>query len=120
MPVRLISSERLAQPLDQPRRQPERQFIDHQKLRSRHDPASDRTHLLFAARERDGILPLALAQDRKQREYIVEVAPHLGIVTPQIGAEQEVVAHVQAAEQAAVLPEHGRCRERGSGRRQAT
>ena len=91
--------QRLAQPFDQPGRESERQFVDHQQLRPRHDSAPDGAHLLLAARQRDRVLPLTLAQNRKKREHIVEIAPDLRVVAAQICAEQQVVVHGQSAEQ---------------------
>ncbi|MEO1331760.1 MAG: ATP-binding cassette domain-containing protein, partial [Pseudomonadota bacterium] len=52
---------RLAQPLDQPWREAEGQFVDHQEARARHQPAPDRAHLLLAAYLRDD--PEGIAED---------------------------------------------------------
>ncbi len=79
--------EHFAQPFHHARREAERELVDHQELRARHDPAADRAHLLLATRERVGVLALALAQDREQREDVVEVFLDAGVVTPQVGAE---------------------------------
>ena len=44
-------ADRFPELLGNGRRQPERQLVDHQDRRVRHDPPAERHHLLFAARE---------------------------------------------------------------------
>ncbi len=58
--------------IDHDRREPERQLVDDENLRIGHQPARDRHHLLLAARQRAGLLALALGEARKQREHLVE------------------------------------------------
>src|SRR5437867_1656089 len=54
------------------RRQPEARLVQQEEPRAGHEPAPDRAHLLLAARQRPGQLPLALAQAGEEREDKLE------------------------------------------------
>src|SRR5262249_8426271 len=58
--------------LDDHRRQTERDLVAEQELRIRHERATDRDHVLLAARERIRALPAALAENREQLVHGVE------------------------------------------------
>ena len=48
-------------------------FVDRSQARRRHRAAADRAHLLLAARQGAGILPLAFREDREHRIDAFEV-----------------------------------------------
>src|SRR2546422_883383 len=48
-------------------------LVQQQQPRARHEPAADGAHLLLAARERAGHLPLALAQARDEGDHFARV-----------------------------------------------
>src|SRR5262245_7995176 len=60
--------ERLEDELHHHRRQPQARLVEQEQAWPRHEPAPDRAHLLLAAREGSGQLPLALAQPRDKGE----------------------------------------------------
>jgi hypothetical protein len=53
------------------RRQTERQLVDQQQGRPRHQRARERELLLLAAGERSRQLPAPIGEDREQREHLV-------------------------------------------------
>src|SRR2546425_444175 len=53
-------------------RHPEARLAQQEEPRAGHEPAPDRAHLLLAARQRPGQLPLALAQGGEEREEKLE------------------------------------------------
>ena len=67
--IRWIDLEHL---LDHQRRQAERRLVQQQHLGPAHQRAADRHHLLLAAGQRAGRIVALLAQDREQREDLVE------------------------------------------------
>src|SRR5919197_294575 len=92
----------LADPLDEDRREPHRRLIEQQQLRARHQRPADRHHLLLAARERSGLLCLALGEAREQLVNAVEILVDrlaVAAVGALEGANLEVLEHAQAREQ---------------------
>src|SRR3989454_5686901 len=75
-------------------------LVQQQQPRARHEPAADGAHLLLAARERAGHLPLALAQAREEREDGLERG---GAGRPLARAQLEVLAHPPGPEDLAPL-----------------
>lgn len=82
--------------LNDERRESERRLVHHDQLRLRHKRAPDREHLLLAARERSGKLPLALLKSREQPVYSREVRAQ--IVASQIRSDLEVFLDGQVRE----------------------
>src|SRR5271165_466402 len=95
-------SEHGQQLLDDDGRQTERQLVDQQQLRTGHQAAADRAHLLLAAGERARELFGALAQSRKLRVHALDVGSDLVIAAVE-GAHEKIVVHRESAEQAAAL-----------------
>src|SRR5579872_5259889 len=58
--------ERFVEPVHDNRRQAERNLIEDDEARARHQGAADRKHLLLSAGHRDAALYLTLSKDRKQ------------------------------------------------------
>ena len=75
-------------------RKPERRLVEHQNLGARHQAAGDRQHLLLAAGEEAGALPLPLLE---RGEAIEQRVDHLRLVGggARIGAEPQIVDHAQ-------------------------
>ena len=88
---------------DQHRRDAERRLVEHQQARSAHRAARDREHLLLAARERRSALLEPLAQDRERRERRLEPRRAMRRIAVDVRAEQQVVAHGRAGEDAAAF-----------------
>ena len=85
------------------RRQPQARLVQHQKLRLRHQRATDGEHLPLTARERAGMLPTALAQLREAVEHIVNGAADIARPAAAVGAKQQVVGDGHFGEQLAPL-----------------
>ena len=69
----------------------DRWFVEQQQFWPPHQRAADGHHLLFAAGQCAGLLPLPFAQHWKQREDAFEVRVDLGFVAAEISAELEVL-----------------------------
>ena len=54
-------------------RKPERRFVEHDQIRRAHQAAPDGEHLLLAAGERAGRLPLAFGEHRKERKHALAI-----------------------------------------------
>ena len=67
------------QPLE-PRRDPDRGFVEQQELGPSHHRPPNRQHLLLAARQRTRLLLLALPKNWKQREHAIKIVLNLGLV----------------------------------------
>ena len=81
------------------RRETEARLVQQQQTRLCHQRAPERQHLPFAAGQRAGELPAALAQPRKAVEDFVKVALDLGIGAARIGAEDQIVFDGHVVEQ---------------------
>src|SRR5262245_12731886 len=57
----------------EPRRYADGRLVQEQEFGAAHQRAADGDHLLLAAGERAGLLPLPLAQDREQGKYAFQV-----------------------------------------------
>src|SRR6185436_1473920 len=94
--------KRLEDQLHRQGREPEARLVQQKKPRAGHEPAADRAHLLLAARQGAGELPLALAQPRKELEDALE-----RLVPPapvrRAATELEVVAHRHGRKELAPL-----------------
>jgi hypothetical protein len=88
--------------LDQQRREAERRLVEDQQARLAHQPASDRQHLLLAARQRAGRLGPALLEAREDLDHAFEIARAVLLAAP-IGAELEVVPHREIGKHAPPL-----------------
>ena len=102
-PAALSSREHAVDLLHQDRREPHRRLVEQQRARAAHQRARHGQHLLLAARERAAGLLEPLAQAREDVEHAVEVARDTGLVAAGPGAEAEVLAHGEVAEDAAPL-----------------
>ena len=97
-------AQHFGDPLDDTRRQAERELVDHEQTRPRHQAAADRAHLLFSSRERRRILPSTFAENRKHRVDLFEIAFEIDErLAAQVGAEEQVVANGQALEESPAL-----------------
>src|SRR5256885_8385687 len=85
---------------DRHRGETEARLVQQQQPRARHEPAADGAHLLLAAREGAGHLPLALAQAREEREDGLEGG---GAGRPLARAQLEGLRHAQGREELAPL-----------------
>ena len=85
---------------DQQRREAERGFVEHQQARAAHRAARDREHLLLAAGERRGALLQPFAQDRERGERRLEARAAMLRIAVDVRAEQQVVMHGRAREDA--------------------
>src|SRR5919108_2711526 len=89
----------LDQALDDLRREAERELVDHQEPRPRHQATGDGYHLLFASGKRPG-LPLQLVlQGGEVAEGPFDVLPDLAIAAEE-GAQHQVSLHRQRTEEA--------------------
>ena len=87
---------------DDHRREPERRLVEHQQARARHQRAAEGEHLLLAAGERPGRLPLALGEPGEELEH----APAVGVgvaVAADVRAELQVLADGELADHPAAL-----------------
>ena len=91
--------------VDEDRRKAHRRLVHQQQLRPRHQRASDRDHLLLAARQRAGVLVEPLLDAREQCEHALMVGIEFGgrAMTPAERTQRQVLAHGHAPEQAARL-----------------
>ena len=95
--------ERLEKFVGEHRRQAERRLVEEQDLGRRHHRPADRHHLLLAAAHRPRLLAEALLESREKVNDEFEVSL-LGVAgAAGVGAEHEVLAHGQLAEDAAAL-----------------
>jgi hypothetical protein len=78
-------------------------LVEQDHLRRGHQGACDGQHLLLAAGQQAGVLPLAFAQDREVAQRALDVPRHGVAVTARVGAHQQVVAHRQQREDLAAL-----------------
>ena len=85
------------------RREAERGLVEQQDLRLRHQRPADRQHLLLAAAHGARELAHALAEARKQGQTRSRLAASCARARRGIGAEQQVLAHAEVGEDAAVL-----------------
>src|SRR5579859_2073844 len=76
---------------DQDRGEADRRLVDQQNLRRQHQRATERQHLLLAARHAAGELAAALGKPRKGLEADVEIALELAPRGAAKGAEQKVL-----------------------------
>src|SRR6266511_362369 len=88
---------------DELRRQPFRELIHQQHPRVAHKRASDREHLLLAARERARDLGVPLSQPRKQLEHALERPARAAAVLQALRRHHQVLAHGQGTEHAPAL-----------------
>ena len=102
-PLLVDLDDDLEDPVDQDRRESHRRLVEQQQPGPRHQGAADRAHLLLAARERAGLLRLALLEPREQAVRAIEVLGDAVGVRALVGAELEVLAHGHAREQAPAL-----------------
>src|SRR5437773_8930917 len=101
--------DRLEDELDEHRGEPHRRLVEQQHDRSRHERASDREHLLLAARQRAGALREALLEAWEELVDALEVLRDLRWgIAPRIGAHLEVLFHRHTREDPPAL---GRVRE---------
>src|SRR5262249_47991515 len=96
--IRVDGRQDLEDQLYHHRGEPEARLVEQQQPWARHEPATDRAHLLLAARQRAGELVLALAQPRKQGEDFVEPRGAAGAIAR---AQLEVLAHGQGRKELA-------------------
>src|SRR5438132_11031126 len=75
------------------RRQSERRLVEQQQTWPGHQPAPDRAHLLFAARQRAGLLPDPLLQQREHGKDALQRLCARGAGSPGIGAHLQVLQH---------------------------
>ena len=88
--------DHLEELLDEERRKPEGELVDHQELRARHHGPRHREHLLLTSGERPSVIVELLLQDGEQPEQSLAVLLHpRGTVSPHDRAEVEVLAHRQ-------------------------
>ena len=91
----------LEQLLDDHRRQPERQLVDHQQLRAGDEGLAEREHLLLAARQVAGLLVPPLAQDREVLEHLLGGLLHvLRVLAEQPAGQVEVLLDGERREHA--------------------
>src|SRR5881296_1607138 len=83
--------------------QAERGLVHEEEPGPRHQGAGDREHLLLAAGERAGELCLSLAQQREQREDLVQPGPELLTVDPGERPHLEVLVDGERREKLAAL-----------------
>src|SRR5262249_15129711 len=87
---------------DKQRRQTERRLVENKKNRFSHQAASDRQHLLLAARQAAGSLRLSLGKTRKNAEHpfaILQSSNPRAPVTPEV----EIVLHAEIWKYAATF-----------------
>ena len=102
--------ERLEQFLADQRRQAERRLVEQKQTRMRHQRPADAHHLLLAAAHGADNLLLALGQARKQRQDLAETCRLVLACAPGVGAQQQVLAHIELGKNPAVLRhEHQPC-----------
>src|SRR6266576_1278305 len=89
--------------LDEDRRQTERGLVQQQHLRSRHQRAAHRKHLLLAAGEGARDLVPALLQPRKKREHALHIGRYAGFVVARVGTHDQVVENAHPREQSPAL-----------------
>ena len=87
--------------LDDHRREPERQLVDHQQARLREERLGEGEHLLLATGEVAGVVVPALAQDREQVEHLVGRSTQVGrVALEQPARDAQVVLDGQTREHA--------------------
>ena len=89
--------------LDDQRREAERRLVEQHQARAQHHGAADREHLLLAARERAGLLAVALLQAREIAVDALDVGGDLAAVAARHGADLQVLLDGLARERAAAL-----------------
>ncbi|EGE57986.1 hypothetical protein RHECNPAF_3500035 [Rhizobium etli CNPAF512] len=95
-------ADRLENALDDQRREAKRRFVEQQELRTRHQGAADRQHLLFAARKRAAALGVTFLETRKERKDLLDVLGEVFEIV-EAGAHLKVFQHRHAREDAASL-----------------
>ena len=68
-------------------------FVENQELRTRHQPAPDRYHLLLAARQRPRKLVAPLPQAWKQLKYVFGAGVEVVLLARDERAEPQVFLH---------------------------
>src|SRR5262245_10925095 len=102
-PRRLQAAKLLVQSLDNERRQALRRLVEEQHLRTSHQRASDREHLLLAAREGARALSPPLEEVGEQLEDALGCPHRRSPVPPGLPRNLEVLPHGQVREDAPVL-----------------
>src|SRR5262245_58868627 len=101
--LRFEHSERLTDLLDNDGGEPLGGLVEEKKPRAGAQNARDRQHLLFAAREFGALALEPLPYVREQREYPIDVEP----AGTDLRRQEQVFAHVEACENAALLGAEG-------------
>ena len=82
-------------------------LVQDQKLRARHEPASDGYHLLLTAGESVCLLLLALLHTGEQLEDEPQTLFNLSLVPDSVGPHHQIVPYGHLAKQVAAFRNHG-------------
>ncbi len=83
--------------LDQARGEAHRRLVEQDQLGPRHEGASNREHLLLAARQRAGLGRALFRKRREERVHVVKIGSDLAVGAA-VGAEPQIVGHRQRGE----------------------
>ena len=86
--------------LDQQRGQTQRGLVEHDHVRAAHERAAHGQHLLFTARKRAALLPVAFLQAGEQRIDTLDVLVDAVLVGTRISAQAQVLHHGQMRQDA--------------------
>jgi hypothetical protein len=99
------------------RREPHRRLVEHEQVGRGGKPATDRQHLLLAARQRAGELVATLAENWKQLQDHRQQLGAAGATIGGVGAHVEVFHHRHRREHLAAFRHVGDAQMRALGRR---